>query len=127
MLVASLPVEEQGVDQYVIDLVQYLEETFRDVKACARELSAEREAERTGSKDTLNEGDIVLKRKDKHAQPHGSTRFDSRVDGVIYRIHRKVGTNTYELEKLDGTILTNFRSQPVLVAGDLLVKCDMPE
>ena len=44
--------------------MQYLEQTFRDVKACARELAAEKESEKPGSKETLTEGDVVLKRKD---------------------------------------------------------------
>ena len=127
MLVASLPVEEQGVDQYVLDLVRYLEETHRDVKSCARELAAEKEADRAGRRETLEEGEIVLRRKDKSNQPHGSTRFENRTDGFLYRIHRKHGENTYEIERLDGVVVMTHKGRPAMISGDLLVRCDMPE
>ena len=75
----------------------------------------------------INVGDVVLRLKDRTNQPKGTTRFDSRWDGTIYRVHNKFGRNTFELCKLTGEILRNFGGSVFRVSGDQLVKCDMPE
>ena len=127
VLSGGLPVQDIGVQQYVVDLLRYLEETHRDIKANSRELAAAREAVRDGSSRPLEEGDIVLRRRPETDRPKGSSRFEDRTDGVIYRVHRRRGQNSYELEYLDGSVVAGARGKTGYVSGDQLVLCDMPE
>ena len=126
-LSGGLPVQDVGVPAYVTGLLKYLEDTYHDIKASAKELASAKEADRSGSATSLAEGMIVLRRKPEKDRPSGSHRFEDKTDGVIYRIHRKNGVNSYELELLDGSLLLGSRGRPALVSGDLLVLCDMPE
>ena len=67
-------------------------------------------------------------RKEEISQPKGSTRFEDRRDGELYRISKKLGEGTFELETMDGKPVMQVGGQSKKkVSAEHLIKCDMPE
>ena len=126
-LLASLPVESVSVDDYVKSLLQYLVYTHHEVHKKAKELAEATEGAQRGVGHAYAVGDIVLRRRAPDDQPRGKTRFDSRTDGHLYRIHAVRGKNTYELERIDGKLVLGNNNQPSRISSDMLVYLDMPE
>ena len=127
-LAHKLPVEEVGVDEYVLELMKYLEETYGSMRAHGLELAQKTEGTQRGSSGKpLQVGHYVLRLKNEKDKPRGSRRFEERTDTFIYRIRHSIGENTFELEYLDGTLLLGFDGKPVRVSADVLIKLDMPE
>ena len=124
---AGLLVENLSTDSYTENLIAYLKETHRRVRAVAKELEIEQEGRNTGSPGgkALVTGDLVaLKRGNA---PKGVARFGWSTDGQIYRIKSVLGENTYALE----TLTTGKEPVGYGVANrfsaDRLVKLDLPE
>ena len=127
-LSAGLPVSEIGVDEYILGLMRYLEDTYEAVRDKSLELARKTEGTQRGSPDQpLRVGDFVLRIKPTKDRPHGTTRFESRTDSSIYRIRHAIGENTFELEFLDGTGVMGPNDYPVRVSADTLIRLDMPE
>ena len=127
-LAHRLPVYECSVDAYVKDLVEYLVWTHEEVNKRARALRDElnRSAE-GGHGGQIKVGDIVVKRKNEKNRPTGTHRFETLAEHGLFRVTKKLGENTFELERLDGAPLVSQRGQPTPVPAKMLVKCDMPE
>ena len=128
-LAYRLPVYEVGVDEYVKDLLEYLTWTHDQVHERAKELRTELTMKATGGHGgEVTAGDIVLRRKNDKEKPTGTRRFETLAWSELFRVRRKVGENTYELDYLDGSPLVNqFGKDYILVPAKQIVKCDMPE
>ena len=127
-LSAGLPVSEIGVDEYIVSLMRYLEDTYGAVRDKGLELARKSEGTQRGSPDQpLKVGDCVLRVKPPKERPHGTSRFEPRTDSSIYRIRHAIGENTFELEYLDGNGVMGPNDYPVRVSADTLIRLDMPE
>ena len=125
-LVAGLPVQEQGVSDYIEGLLKYLEVTHKEVFELARESAVEHEGRDAGRAEGLKKGDLVALRQAGEAEPRGRTRFTPRVRDELYVISEPLGQNTFSLRTLLGN------RDPLLSYGtnkyhaDRLVKIEMP-
>ena len=127
-LAHKLPVSEVGVDEYVLELMRYLEETYGQVREHSLELARKTEGTQKGKPgQPLKVGDFVLRLKPHKDRPHGTSRFEERTESSIYRIRHAIGENTFELEHLDGTCILGHNDVPARVSADALIRVDMPE
>ena len=88
---AGLNVQDMNTTDYMHDLVKYLKETHKRVRALAAELEIEKEGRDDGAPGArgLAVGDLVALKKGK--KPHGTSRFGRSCDGNIYRIRDVLG------------------------------------
>ena len=127
-LAHRLPVQEISVDAYVKDLIEYLVTTHEEVNKHAEKLRDDLNRGAIGGHGgVLEVGDIVIRRKNDKNKPQGTSRFETLSEPGLFRITKKLGANTYELEHLDGTPIVNPKGEATGVPADMLVKCDLPE
>ena len=125
---AGLPVRDIGVDDYVKQLIQSLNSTWKAVQDYGREVAAKREGTEKGSGGPeLREGDTVLRVTTSDNRPRGSERFENRYDGEIYRVKRALGAKTFTIEKLSGEPVKDDLGNDKKISGEELVKCVLPE
>ena len=128
VLKGGLPVCELGVDDYVKELMIYLEDTYKEVFELSREAAeANHNLPAHGPGAPLAVGDHVLRLKPEKQRPKGSTRFEDRCFNIIYTITRRVGPSTFELEALGGPAIHGYSESEKHHDAHDLVKLDMPE
>ena len=75
----------------------------------------------------LEVGDLVLRLKPDATKPKGTHRFEERTESQIFKISRKIGEATFELETLGGDQILGPDGKPVRLDSSSLIKLDMPE
>ena len=123
---ATQPVKSLDVGEYVKKLREYMVSTYKTVMQVQSETLEADEGKQVGHlSQELWPGDTVLVKRETSAKREGPARFQSRTYNGLYRIVRKVGRHTFEVEDVaDKTAEITFM-QPV--NADRLIKLDMPE
>ena len=127
-LAAGLPIRDVGVDQYVAELIDYFASTYKEVREKGLELARATEGTlKAGPGSPLSVGDLVLRMKNDKTRPKGSHRFEDRTESPIYKVSRKVGESTVEVETLQGDPMLGPNGLAVRLDASNLIKLDMPE
>ena len=90
-LMANLPVEDIGVDRYVVLLLDGMLKAHQEILELAKEKAVEHEGCDAGRAEGLQVGDTVMVRKSGKSKPEGRRRFEERVPDEVVRIKEKIG------------------------------------